>query len=49
MDTSDVTEVRTAEELKAAILDGKSRIHFAQTVTLSETLYPGMHAGHIRH
>lgn len=43
LDTSDATEVRTAEELKAAILAGTSRIHFVEAVVLSETLYPGMH------
>lgn len=36
-----VTEVRTADELKAAIQAGKSHIHFAATVTLTETLFPG--------
>lgn len=37
----DVVEVWTAEELKAAILAGESRIHFATTVTLTEELFPG--------
>lgn len=38
---TDTVQVKSAQELKRAILAGAARIHFVQSFALSEELFPG--------